>query len=100
MSRTKKVETDIIAVKSKIREAIEKKYGSVAKFLTTDKAKELGGTKIRAYLYDSGAVNLEVLNSLCKYLGLGTLSRNIVVERKVSYYLTQNNRTESAENEE
>ena len=92
MSKTKKVETYIIAVKGKIRETIEKKYGSVAKFLTTDKAKELGGTKIRAYLYDSGAVNLEVLGALCKYLGLGTLSRNIVVERKVSYYLTQENK--------
>lgn len=92
MSRTKKVETDILEVKSKIRSAITEKYGSVANFLNSDKAKELGGNKIRAYLYDKGAVNFEVLNSLCKYLGLGTLSRDIVVERKVNYYLTQNNK--------
>lgn len=92
MSRTKKVETDILEVKGKIRKAIADKYGSVVKFLETDKAKELGGNKIRSYLYDTGAVNLEVLSELCKYLGLGSLSRNIVVERKVTYYLTQNNR--------
>lgn len=76
-------------VRKKVREAIIEKYGSVMKFLNSDKGKEFGGAKIKVYLYDTGPVNIEVISSLSKFLGIGLLSRKLVVTRSFSYKLKQ-----------
>lgn len=76
-------------VRKKVREAIIEKYGSVMKFLNSDKGKEFGGAKIKVYLYDTGPVNIEVISSLSKFLGIGLLSRKLVVTRSFSYLLKQ-----------
>lgn len=76
-------------VRKKVREAIIEKYGSVMKFLNSDKGKEFGGVKIKVYLYDTGPVNIEVISSLSKFLGIGLLSRKLVVTRSFSYLLKQ-----------
>ena len=72
-------------VRKMVRTEIEKRYGGVAKFLNSDKGKEFGGMKIKIYLYDAGPVNFKVISSLCKFLGLGTFTRKVEVERNVSY---------------
>lgn len=76
-------------VRGMVRKEIEKKYGGVAKFLNSEKGKEFGGMKIKIYLYDTGPVNYKVISLLCKFLGIGKLTRRIRVERIVSYELMQ-----------
>lgn len=76
-------------VRKKVREAIIEKYGSVMKFLNSDKGKEFGGAKTKVYLYDTGPVNIEVIGALSKFLGIGLLSRKLVVTRSFSYQLKQ-----------
>ena len=88
---TKEGETvELNKVRGMIRKEIEKRYGGVAKFLNSEKGKEFGGIKNRVYLYDSGPVNFEVISSLCKFLGIGDLSRKIVVSRSCQYRLRTN----------
>lgn len=76
-------------VREMVRKEIEKRYGGVAKFLKTKKGKELGGMRIKIYLYDVGPVNFGVISSLCEYLGLGEFTRELVVSRSFSYYLNK-----------
>lgn len=93
MARIKKNEGEIVElnkVRGMVRKELEKKYGSITKFLNSEKGKELGGMKIKAYLYDTGSVNFEVISALCKYLGIGELTRKIVVSRVISYRLCTN----------
>ena len=80
-------EIQLNKVREMIRSEIDKNYGGITKFLNSDKGKSLGGKKIRCYLYDSGAVNYEVIRKLCKYLGIGVLTRKIVVSRTILYQL-------------
>lgn len=76
-------------VRKKVREAIIEKYGSVMKFLNSDKGKEFGGAKIKVYLYDTGPVSMDVIGALSKFFGIGLLSRKLVVTRSFSYELKQ-----------
>lgn len=75
-------------VKLRIRSAIEKQFGSVAKFINSEQGKKMGGQKIRVYLYDSGAVSFKTLAKLCEYFGIGTLTRTVEVQRIYRYQLT------------
>lgn len=77
-------------VRGMVRKEIIEKYGGVAKFLHSEKGKELGGIKMKIYLYDTGPVNFDFISALCKFLGIGDLSRKIVVSRAFSYRLRTN----------
>lgn len=74
-------------VRRMVRKELIERYGGIAKFLHSEKGKEFGGEKIKVYLYDSGPVNFEVISTLCKFLGIGALTRKIVVSRSFSYRL-------------
>ena len=74
-------------VRKMVRNEIEKKFGSIANFLNSEKGKEFGGIKIKPYLYDTGSKSFETINGLCKYLGIGELTRKIVVSRVITYRL-------------
>lgn len=77
-------------VRGMVRKEIENRYGGVSKFLNSEKGKEFGGMKIKIYLYDTGPVNFDIINKLCRYFGIGELTRKIVVSRAVSYRLSTN----------
>ena len=89
LTKSDSEKVDFNDVRKKVRETIIEKYGSVMKFLNSDKGKEFGGAKIKVYLYDTGPVNIEVISSLSKFLGIGLLSRKLVVTRSFSYQLKQ-----------
>ena len=74
-------------VRGMVRKELIERYGGIAKFLHSEKGKEFGGLKIKNYLYDTGPINYEVISGLCKFLGLGELTRKIVVSRSFSYRL-------------
>lgn len=74
-------------VREVVRKELIKRYGSVAKFLHSEKGKELGGYKMKVYLYSTGPVNFDFISGLCKFLGIGGLSRKIIVSRSFSYRL-------------
>lgn len=82
-------EVDINYVRSSIRTEIEKKYGSVAKFMHHKDSEKFGGHRIRCYLYDSGSINFEVISELAKWLGLGELKRSVIVTRIYKYMLSE-----------
>ena len=82
-------EVDINDVRSSIRTEIEKKYGSVAKFMHHKDSEKFGGCRIRCYLYDSGSINFEVISELAKWLGLGELKRSVIVTRSYKYILSE-----------
>lgn len=83
-------EVEINAVRSSVRKEIEKRYGSVAKFLHSKDSEKFGGRKIRCYLYDSGAINFKVIADLAKWLGIGELKRDVIVTRSYKYVLLDN----------
>lgn len=87
-------EVNINDVRASIRRELEKKYGSVAKFLHHKDSEKFGGRKIRCYLYDSGSVNFEVISGLAKWLGLGELKRNVIVTRMYKYVLSEGQKGE------
>lgn len=74
-------------IRSLVRAGLEKRYGSVAEFLKHKDSEKFGGRKIRCYLYDSGAKNFDVISRLCRYLGIGTMSREVKVIRTATYTL-------------
>ena len=76
-------------VRAMIRKELNDRFGGVAKFLNSEKGKELGGMKIKIYLYDTGPVNFDVIKNLCSYLGIGDFTRKIVVSRSFSYRLNK-----------
>ena len=81
------VEVNINDVRSSIRSEIEKKYGSVAKFIQHEDSEQFGGKKIRCYLYNSGSINFEVISKLARWLGVGELTRVVIVTRQYKYML-------------
>lgn len=81
-------EVNINDVRASIRKELEKKYGSIAKFLHHKDSEKFGGRKIRCYLYNSGSVNFEVVAGLAKWLGLGELRRSVIVTRSYKYMLS------------
>ena len=83
-------EVEINAVRSSVRKEIEKRYGSIAKFLHSKDSEKFGGRKIRCYLYDSGAINFKVIADLAKWLGIGELKRDVIVTRSYKYVLLDN----------
>lgn len=78
---------DFNQVRGMIRKEIIERYGGISKFLRSEKGEELGGMKMKIYLYDTGPVNFDFISALCKFLGIGVLSRKIVVSRSFSYRL-------------
>lgn len=82
-------EVSINDVRASIRSELEKKYGSIAKFMHHKDSEKFGGHKIRCYLYDSGSVNFEVISGLAKWLGLGELKRSVIVTRSYKYVLSE-----------
>lgn len=90
MPKSKKSDNiELNAVREMVRKAIEEKFGGVAKFLHSEQGEKFGGMKIRPYLYGTGAVNYEVLRKLCAYLGIGILTRKVVVTRSYFYELNK-----------
>lgn len=87
MARVTKKETDFNQVREMVRKEIIERYGSVAKFLHSEKGEKFGGYKMKGYLYSTGPVNFDFISGLCKFLGIGTLTRKIVVSRSFSYHL-------------
>lgn len=77
-------------VRGMLRKEIEKRYGSIPKFLNSEKGEEFGGAKIKVYLYDAGPVSFHIISRLCDYFGIGKLTRKIKVVRSVSYRLSTN----------
>ena len=80
-------EIELRDIRAKLRREIESRYGSVTAFVNSEAGKKFGGVKIRPYLYDKGAVNIKVLSDLYQFFGLGQITRQVVVSRKVSYYV-------------
>lgn len=78
---------EISEVRDSINKAITKEYGSVAEFIKSEYCKKIGADSIRVYLTHNGGVSLPLFTELCKHFGLGSLSREIKVERKVKYFL-------------
>ena len=74
-------------VRELIRKELVERYGGIAKFLNSEKGKEFGGIKIKIYLYNTGPENFDIISRLCVFLGIGKLTRKIVVSRNVSYKL-------------
>lgn len=77
-------------VREMVRNEIIERYGSVTKFLHSEKGEELGGYKMKIYLYNTGPVNFDFISALCEFLGIGSLSRKIIVSRSFSYRLRTN----------
>ena len=82
-------QVELADVKKELREKIKESFGSVAAFLASDKGQELGGAKIRSYLYRTGSINYELLSSLTEYFGIGKIERKIIVQKSVEYFLTR-----------
>ena len=80
---------DFNEVRRKVKEKLIEKYGSVAAFLHSDKGEEMGGQKIRVYLYEVGPANFKVTSELCSYLGIGELVRQIEVKREYIYKISK-----------
>ena len=76
-------------VKGMIRKAIKENYGSVAKFLGSDIARQIGSKYLRQYICDSGSVNVKVLNMLCEHFGIGTLTAETKRVTTTTYRLTK-----------
>lgn len=92
MNKKKSPETTQVnfpEILSEIRNELEENYGGVTAFLKTKKGEEMGGMKIRPYLYEGGPKSYAVVSRLYKYLGLGVLSRKTVVSRTTFYYMTK-----------
>ena len=87
-------EVNINDVRASIRSELEKKYGSIAKFMHHKDSEKFGGRKIRCYLYDSGSVNFEVISGLAEWLGLGELKRSVIVTRSYKYVLSEGQKGE------
>ena len=85
-----KVNSEVVEfnqVRGMVRKEIIERYGGISKFLQSKKGEELGGMKMKIYLYDTGLVNFEFISALCKFFGIGDLSRKIVVSRRFLYSL-------------
>lgn len=80
---------EITEVKEILRKVITEKYGGVAKFIATEQGKKFGGKKIRTYFYSKGSVNFELMQELCKYFGVGNLTRKLKVIREYSYFIEE-----------
>lgn len=81
------VSVEFNQVREMVRKEIVERYGSIAKFLHSEKGEELGGYKMKLYLYNTGPVNFDFISACAKFLGIGELSRKIVVSRSFSYRL-------------
>ena len=82
-------EVGINDVRTLIRKELEKRYGSIANFLHHNDSAKFGGSKIRCYLYDSGSINFDKIAELSEWLGIGTLTRSVLVTRKYKYVLSR-----------
>ena len=82
-------EIELLKLKELIRGKILLEYGSVAAFIGSEKGEEVGGKKIRTYLYDGGNVSLDVMIKLCEYFNIGELSRKLEIVKKYTYYLKE-----------
>lgn len=81
-------------VRGMVRKELTERYGGVSKFLHSEKGKEFGGIEAKIYLYDTGPVNFGIISGLCKFLGIGDLTRKIVVSRSYLYRLRINDPNE------
>lgn len=80
---------EMTEVKELLRNVITEKYGGVAKFIASEQGKKFGGKKIRTYFYSKGSVNFELMQELCKYFGVGKLTRKLKVIREYSYFIEE-----------
>ena len=80
---------EMTEVKEILRKVISEKYGGVTKFICTEQGKKLGGAKIRSYFYGKGAVNFALMQRLCKYFGIGHLTRKVKVIREIKYFISE-----------
>lgn len=80
---------EMTEVKELLRNIITEKYGGVAKFIASEQGKKFGGKKIRTYFYSKGPVNFELMQELCKYFGVGNLTRKLKVIREYSYFIEE-----------
>ena len=78
---------EISMIRDNLSKAIIKEYGSLAEFIKSDYCKKIGAENIRVYLSEKGGISLPLFTELCKHFCLGSLSREIKVERKVKYFL-------------
>lgn len=79
---------EVNELKETIRAKIEANYGGVSKFLRSEDGQKFGGMKIKPYLYNGGPTSIEPLCKLAKFFGLGTITKKVVVSRKVEYYVS------------
>ena len=80
MPKKKEMNEEIVQineVRSAIRKEIKEQYGSIAKFLKTDFAKQINSKHLRHYLYDTSSINVKVLSMLCEHFELGTLTAEV-----------------------
>lgn len=80
---------EMTEVKELLRNVVTEKYGGVAKFIASEQGKKFGGKKIRTYFYSKGSVNFELMQELCKYFGVGNLTRKLKVIREYSYFIEE-----------
>lgn len=85
--KTTEKEIDFNKVRAMVREKVTEKFGGVSAFLNSDAGKKFGGMKIKIYMYETGPVNFKVISKLCQYLGIGELTRKLVVSRAYFYRL-------------
>ncbi len=80
---------EMTEIKELLRKVVTEKYGGVAKFIASEQGKKFGGKKIRTYFYDKGSTNFELMQELCKYFGVGNLTRKLKVIREYSYFIEE-----------
>lgn len=85
----KKRGVEMTEIKEMLRKVIDEKYGGVTKFIATEQGKKLGGTKIRSYFYNKGSINFALMQRLCKYFGVGSLTREVKVIREITYFIEE-----------
>lgn len=79
---------DINDFKNELRSMIEEKYGSLAKFLRSDDAQNLGlDYGDRVYLYENAAISIEKLNCISKWLGGKVIKKKTEIVKVVKYFV-------------
>ncbi len=78
---------DINDFKNELRSMIEGKYGSLAKFLRSDDAHNLGlDYGDRVYFYSNPVISIEKLNCVSKLLGGKVVKKKTEIVKVVKYY--------------
>lgn len=77
-------------IRKAVKTELDKRFGGIYQFLNSESGKKFGGLKNKVYFYECGPVNFELTRDVCEFLGLGELSRKLIVTRTYTYNLCKN----------